>query len=103
MKGCDDRDTAETLVGADITISRAQLPATTEAGEFYWADLVGLRVQTIEGVDLGRIAGLFETGANDVLIVQGARERLIPYIWQQVVRDVDLQGGTMLVDWDPDF
>jgi 16S rRNA processing protein RimM len=100
---CNDRDEAEALIGAEITVPREQLPETTRPGEFYWADLIGLRVITVGGVDLGRIAQLFETGANDVIVVQGDRERLIPYIWQQVVRDVDLAAGEMRVDWDPDF
>jgi len=103
LAGCNDRDSAEALVGAEIAVPRAVLPATTEPGEFYWADLVGLRVETVDGVDLGRIEQLFETGANDVMVVKGDRERLVPYIWQQVVREVDLVGGVMRVDWDPDF
>ena len=103
LAGCNDRNTAEELTGAEITIPRTQLPATTEPGEYYWADLVGLEVRTVGGVDLGRVESLFETGANDVIVVQGDRERLIPYIWQQVVRDVDLEAGVMLVDWDPEF
>jgi 16S rRNA processing protein RimM len=103
LAGCDDRDAAEALAGAEIAIPRAQLPPTSAPGEFYWADLVGLEVRTLEGALLGRIVQLFETGANDVIVVQGERERLIPYIWQQVVRDVDLEAGVMLVDWDPAF
>lgn len=103
LAGCNDRDTAEGLAGAQIVIPRAQLPQTTQPGEFYWADLVGLEVRTVGGAVLGRIHGLFETGANDVIVVLGERERLIPYIWQQVVREVDLQAGVMRVDWDPDF
>ena len=103
LAGCNDRTTAETLVGAEITIPRAQLPSTQEPGEHYWADLIGLRVVTTDGVDLGRVDRLFETGANDVLVVQGERERLVPYIWGQVVREVDLDAGQMRVDWDPEF
>jgi 16S rRNA processing protein RimM len=103
LAGCDDRDTAEGLAGAEITIPRAQLPATTVPGEFYWADLLGLTVRTVEGVELGKIERLFETGANDVMVVRGERERLVPYIWEQVVRAVDLEAGVMLVDWDADF
>lgn len=103
LAGCDDRDAAEALVGAEISIPRDQLPATTEPGEFYWADLVGLRVRTQDGIDLGRIVRLFETGANDVIVVQGDRERLVPYLWGHVVRAVDLEAGVMRVDWDPEF
>ncbi len=103
LAGCDDRDAAEALVGAEIEIRRAQLPDTTDPGEFYWADLVGLEVNTVDGVALGRIESLFETGSNDVMVVRGERERLVPYIWAQVVRSVDLEAGVMLVDWDADF
>ena len=103
LAGCNDRDAAEALIGADIVIGRDQLPATEGPGEYYWADLVGLRVETVDGIALGVIAHLFETGANDVMVVQGDRERLIPYIWEQVVREVDLEAGLMRVDWDPEF
>lgn len=103
LAGCEDRDHAEALVGAEIAIPRERLPATEGPGEFYWADLVGLAVRTVDGVELGRIETLFETGANDVIVVVGERERLIPYLWQQVVRRVDIAGGVMEVDWDPDF
>ena len=91
------------MVGSDILVPRSALPETTAPGEYYWADLIGLNVKTLDGVELGRIEQLFETGANDVIVVQGERERLLPYIWQQVVREVDLDAGRMLVDWDPEF
>jgi len=103
LDGCNDRDAAEELVGAVISVPRSALPVTTVAGEYYWADLVGLNVQTVDGVDLGRIDHLFETGSNDVIVVQGDRERLVPYIWGQVVHEVDLGAGVMRVDWDPEF
>ena len=103
LAGCNDRNAAEELVGALISVPRAALPDTSAPGEYYWADLVGLAVKTTDDVDLGRIDHLFETGSNDVMVVQGDRERLIPYIWKQVVLEVDLQAGEMLVDWDPEF
>lgn len=103
LAGCNDRNQAEGLKGAEITVSRAALPETTRPGEYYWADLLGLRVETIDGIELGRIDRLFETGANDVIVVVGERERLVPYIWGQVIREVDLGSGLMQVDWDPDF
>lgn len=102
LAGCNDRDGAEALIGAAILVSRTQLPETAP-GEYYWADLIGLRVETLDGVGLGRIERLFETGANDVIVVQGDRERLVPYIWEQVVREVDLEAGRMRIDWDPEF
>jgi len=103
LAGCDDRDAAEALVGAQIRVPRSALPETSQPGEHYWADLIGLRVETLEGAVLGRVDHLFETGSNDVIVVHGDRERLIPYIWGQVVHRVDLDAGLMRVDWDPDF
>jgi len=103
LAGCNDRNAAEELVGALISVPRSALPDTTVPGEYYWADLVGLSVRTVDGVTLGRIDHLFETGSNDVMVVQGDRERLVPYIQEQVVREVDLKAGVMLVDWDPEF
>ena len=75
----------------------------TEAGEHYWIDLIGLRVVTTEGCELGAVSHLMETGANDVLVVQGDRERLIPYLPGQVVMEVRTQDRCIVVDWDPEF
>ena len=98
----DDRDRAAELLGAEIAIPRDLLPETS-ADEYYWAELIGLRVLTVSGDDLGRVDHLIETGANDVLVVQGDRERLIPYIPGQVIVDIDLAQGIIHVDWDPEF
>lgn len=102
LEGVDDRDGAEALRGAEIAVERTQLEPLA-AGEYYWADLVGLRVVTTGGVELGRVERLLETGSNDVLVVQGERERLIPYLRPQVVTAIDLAAGTLEVDWDPEF
>ncbi len=102
LEGCDDRDQAASLLGAEIAINREQLEPLAP-GEYYWADLIGLRVLTEQGVELGVIDYLFETGANDVLVVKGDRERLIPYVQGDVIKDIDLEQGEMRVDWDPDF
>jgi 16S rRNA processing protein RimM len=98
LTGCDDRDAAAELVGAEIAIDATQLPATGER-EYYWADLEGLRVVNGAGVELGRVSHLFETGANDVMVVLGERERLIPF-GSAVVKEVDLDSGVIRVDWD---
>lgn len=103
LKGCNDRTQAEKLIGAQIAIKRDQLPKLHEAGDYYWADLVGLQVENTAGESLGVIDHLFETGANDVLVVQGDQEYLIPYVWRQVVKKVDLSAKRMLVDWDKDY
>ncbi|WP_457674965.1 ribosome maturation factor RimM [Thiolapillus sp.] len=103
LEGCNDRETARELMGATIAVRRAQLQEGLAEDEFYWTDLEGLRVVTLEGVELGRVDHLMETGANDVLVVRGERERLLPWIWKQVIRDVDLEQGCITVDWDPEF
>ena len=102
VSGCEDRDAAMALMGRDIAVRRDQLPATQE-GEFYWTDLQGLRVVTTDGDELGRVSHLFSTGSNDVIVARGDRERMIPFLWGQVVKRVDLAEGEMIVDWDPDF
>jgi 16S rRNA processing protein RimM len=100
--GCDDRDQAATLLQRDIAVRRAQLPPP-EPGEYYWADLEGLRVMTLDGVELGAVASLFATGANDVMVVRGERERLVPFIRGDVIVEIDLERRLLRVDWDPDF
>ncbi len=102
LEGYDDRDQATSLLGSDIAIRREQLPALAD-GEYYWSDLEGLRVVNLQGIELGMVSYLFETGANDVLVVKGERERLIPYTLGMAVKSVDLQDGLLTVDWDPDF
>ena len=102
LDGIDDRDAASALVGADIAVRREQLPELAQ-GEYYWSDLIGLNVVTVDGVELGTVDRLMETGANDVLVVKGERERLIPYLPGQVITEVDLENGLLRVDWDPEF
>jgi len=103
LEGCDDRDQAAVLVGQEIAVRRDQLPPA-QADEFYWADLEGLSVVTMDGTSLGRVSHLFATAANDVLVVKGnQRERLLPFVWPQVVKDVDFGMERIQVDWDPDF
>lgn len=103
LKGCDDRDAAAALMGATIAVRREQLPQAAP-GEYYWADLQGLDVVNLDGIELGRVSHLLETGANDVLVVkQGKIERLIPFVMGDFVTDIDLDAGRMQVDWDPDF
>jgi 16S rRNA processing protein RimM len=103
LPGVDDRDAAAALVGQDIHVARELLPPPAK-DEYYWVDLEGLEVVTTEGVPLGRVSHLFATGANDVVVVRdGTRERLVPFVQGTYVRSVDLSGGRMVVDWDPEF
>jgi 16S rRNA processing protein RimM len=102
LAGVTDRDQAAGLVGQQIAVERRQLPPTAE-DEYYWADLIGLEVRTRDGRSLGHVDRLLETGAHDVLVIQGERERLVPFVPGRYVKRVDLEGGWIEVDWDPEF
>lgn len=102
LEGCDDRDTADSYGGADIAVPRARLPELGER-EYYWNDLVGASVVTRGGDTLGVVDHLMRTGANDVLVVTGEREILIPFIEDEVVLQVDVDGGRITVDWETEF
>ncbi|WP_109995515.1 ribosome maturation factor RimM [Salinisphaera sp. LB1] len=97
-----DRDAAVELLEFDIAVDRGDMP-DPEPGAYYWFDLVGLSVVTVDGVPLGRVTAMMETGANDVLVVRGERERLIPLVVDEFVTEVDPDAGTIRVDWDPEF
>ncbi|MDH5600332.1 MAG: ribosome maturation factor RimM, partial [Gammaproteobacteria bacterium] len=91
-------------------IKRDQLPSPAP-GEYYWSDLKGLKVINLEGVELGHVDSMLETGANDVMVVvsdngmgkKGKRERLIPFVTEDTVQEVNLEQGFITVDWDEDF
>ncbi|MFD2164722.1 ribosome maturation factor RimM [Thalassotalea euphylliae] len=109
LAGIDDRDQAQRFVGAEIHVDAALLPDLPE-GEFYWRDLMGMQVVTDKGYDLGQVTDIMETGANDVLVVKanrndgfGKKERLIPYVFDQVILSVDGKTKQICVDWDPGF
>ena len=98
----DDRDEARALIGADVTVERGDLPPC-EPGEYYWVDLEGLGVRTVSGDDLGRVDYLFSSGAHDILVVAGDRQRLIPFVMQNVIHEIDARRGLIVVDWDSEF
>ena len=102
IAGIDDRDMATGLIGATILVNR-ELFVQTGSNEYYWNDLVGMNVETVDGVTLGVVDSLLATGANDVLIVEGDRRRLIPFIADDVIKRVDLDTAKIMVDWDPEF
>nr|VFK20743.1 MAG: 16S rRNA processing protein RimM [Candidatus Kentron sp. LFY] len=102
VASCPDRDTALELTGANIVTTRDRLPPIGE-GEYYWEDLIGCRVTTRGGIDLGCVNRIMETGANDVLVVTGEKERLIPSVFGDVILAVELENRTIRVDWDAEF
>lgn len=92
-----DRDQAQSLVGCDLVVDRQALPPTDE-DEYYWHDLIGLRVIDGRIGDIGTIVSIIPTGGNDVYLVKGPRgETLVPAIGSVVVA-VDLAGATMRVN-----
>ena len=99
--GIEDRDAAFALRGREIAIPRSALPAP-EKHEYYLADLIGLEVWNLQGERLGQVERLLETGANPVIVLNGDRERLLPFV-DAVVRDVDLGDRRMVVDWGSDY
>lgn len=102
IPGIEDRDAAEALRGAELHVPRSALPPPKD-GEFYWIDLEGMRVSNLEGVDFGVVAQVFSNGANDVLVAKGDRERMIPFVRPDFVRELDFESGRIVVDWDADF
>jgi len=108
LVGVDSRDDAEHVKNAEISVPTSVLPELEN--DFYWKDLIGMQVVTDKGYDLGVIKDMFETGANDVMLVKaktndafGQKERLLPFLHDQVVLNVDKQAKSITVDWDPGF
>lgn len=100
--GIDGRDEAFALRGCTIEIDRADF-APAEEGEYYWADLVGMRVVNREGIELGKVANLMETGAHDVLMVNGEHgQKLIPFV-AHYIDHVDNDSRTITADWGLDY
>lgn len=111
LEHCNDRDQAQAFIGSEIAIELDQLEELSDSNEFYWHDLIGLRVINLQGMELGVVKKMMETGANDVLVVvseiEGTEketiERLIPWTMHMAIIAVDLEQGIIEVDWDPDF
>ena len=102
-----DRDAAEALTGAIVFVSRASFPTAGE-GEYYWVDLIGLGVINREGLVLGRVVGLIDTGVHSVLrvtqpeLAADSAERLIPFV-AAYIDGVDVAARVITVDWQPDY
>ena len=111
IRGCDDRDAAMLLAGRELACDAGRLPTLGE-GDYYWSELEGMGVYARQGIDellLGRIDHLMATGANDVMVVRptehsiDGRERLVPWLPERFVLEVDRSARRVLVDWDPEF
>lgn len=102
VDGVTDRDQAERLTGHDIMVPRSALPEPEDPGEFYWRDLIGMAVTNDDGKRLGVVRSLLDTGAHDVLVVEGpGGDCLIPFVAAFVLA-VDREAGVIQVSWlDP--
>ena len=107
LAGYSDRTDVESIVNCLIEVDKSKLPHL-DCDEFYWRDLEGCRVETINKRVLGVVKEVMPTGANDVLVVIGnidsidQKERLIPFI-RQIVSEIDIAERMIRVDWDPEF
>ncbi len=101
LDACSDRDAAEALKGLQVAVPRSSLPDAPE-DEYYWLDLIGLKVIGQGGIELGTVSGMIETGANDVLEVKGKQHHLIPFVSDYIV-EVDLKNGLIRADWGADY
>jgi 16S rRNA processing protein RimM len=101
LEGVDDRNAAELLRGIEVAVTREDLGEAKE-GEYFWFDLEGLAVVNLQGESLGRVEELLRTGASDVLVVRGERERLIPFV-APFVKRVDRAAKTITVDWEAGY
>lgn len=109
VSGIDDREAASLLTNFEIFVNSAKLPSL-DAGDYYWKDLIGCRVVTTSGYELGKVVDMMETGSNDVMVVKanlkdafGVKERLLPFLNGQVIKRIDLSTQFIEVDWEPGF
>lgn len=102
VEGFPERELVSRLTNCEIAVQREQL-AELEPGEYYWHQLIGMTVVNTKGESFGKVVEILPTGANDVLVVQGEKKHLIPYLPGQFVLDINDSQHLITVDWDLDF
>ena len=109
LEGVETRDQAQMLTNCEIAVTQQQMETLPE-DEFYWRDLIGCEVVNTKGYNMGKVQEIVETGSNDVLLVKanakdgfGKAERMIPFVTEQFIIEVNLTEKQITVDWDPDF
>lgn len=105
INGIDSPEDAKKLVNSELFIDRNDLPELDEDDGYYWSDLMGCSVTTTEGVELGYINDIFDTGSNDVFVVQkckSSKRHLIPHV-SGIIIDIDITNKCIKADWDPEF
>lgn len=102
VEGYETLEQVSTLTNVDIAIERVRL-AELPADEYYWHELVGMQVVNLAGEIFGDVSAILPTGSNDVLVVQGEKRYLIPYLLEQFILKIDRDKRLITVDWDIDF
>ncbi|HIA59491.1 MAG TPA: ribosome maturation factor RimM [Gammaproteobacteria bacterium] len=108
VDGYDDPESARQLTGVELSVMADTMPEPI-IGEFYWHQLLGMKVVNQQAELFGQVTKLMETGANDVLVIAPTedslddRERLVPYLVDTVIVAVDLDGSTIMVNWEADY
>lgn len=102
VEGYETLEQVAALTNVDIAIERERL-AALPADEYYWHELIGMKVVNKAGENFGEVSAILPTGSNDVLVVQGEKRHLIPYLLEQFVVEIDRDKRLITVDWDIDF
>lgn len=102
VEGYQVREDVACLTNIDIAVRRQQLPALQQ-DEYYWHQLIGMRVESQQGIALGTVTEMMATGANDVMVVVGEKRYLIPYLPGTYVLGVNDEQSLITVAWDLDF
>jgi 16S rRNA processing protein RimM len=100
LEHCSHIEHAQQHCGDEIRILRSQLPQLP-SDEYYWTDLEGLNAYTETGIHLGVVDHLFEAGADAILVVEGQRRHMIPFVLDVLVKEINLEKQTIVVNWDP--
>ena len=96
LKGIERIEEAEPLIGKEIFVEREAL-LELEEGEYYWVDILGMRVETQEGKGIGKVKEIFFTGAHDIYVVEGKRGEILLPATEEVIQSIDLEKGVMRV------
>jgi len=96
LKGIEKIEEAESLTGREILVKRDALLELGE-GEYYWADILGVEVETQGGKRIGKVKEIFPTGANDVYVVEGKRGEILLPATEEVIQSIDIKRRLMKV------
>ncbi|CAM2751166.1 16S rRNA-processing protein RimM [Legionella steigerwaltii] len=102
IEGYPERESVAYLTNVEIAVQQEQLE-TLKPGEYYWHQLIGMKVINQQGESFGNVTEIIPTGSNDVLVVEGNKRHLIPYLLGQFILDINTEQQVITVDWDMDF